>query len=115
MNAAYEAPGSLSRIHLKEERYAVDVKLPGIDAGDTTAAAQRLTASGLKCSWVTQQCLQWSQKTSFCSSLHRLLSSGSEHRRKSVAYAGYSAMPGNSGLRAYLAITYPLWDQSALA
>lgn len=51
MSAAYDAPGSLWRVHMEGERYAVDVKLPGVAAGDEVAATQLLTASGLECSW----------------------------------------------------------------
>lgn len=52
MDAAYEAPGSLWRVRIQEERYAVDVKLPEIEAGDNAAATSRLVAAGLECSWI---------------------------------------------------------------
>lgn len=52
LDAAYEAPGSLWRLHLKDERYAVDVKLPGIDHGDQAEADTRVKLAGLEVSWL---------------------------------------------------------------
>jgi hypothetical protein len=52
LNAAYETHGSFWRVHMQGERYSVDVKLPGIEAGDGAAAASRLIAAGLECSWI---------------------------------------------------------------
>ncbi len=53
LDAAYAAPGSFWRLHLKGERYAVDVKLSGIAWGDQSAADIRLKLAGLEVSWIT--------------------------------------------------------------
>ena len=37
---------------MKGERYAVDVKLPGIEKGDQAAANHRVTLAGLDVSWL---------------------------------------------------------------
>jgi len=50
MIATHDAPGSLWRLHLRGERYAVDVKLPGIEHGDQAAADRRVNLAGLEVS-----------------------------------------------------------------
>lgn len=52
LKAAYNAPGSLWRLHLDGERYAVDVRLIGVATEDHKAAAACLRAAGLECTWV---------------------------------------------------------------
>lgn len=52
LEAGYWAPGSFWRLHLEGERYAVDIKLPGVAEGDKRAALERLKIAGLNCTWV---------------------------------------------------------------
>ena len=52
LDAAYEAPGSFWRLHLKGQLCSVDVKLPGIEKGDQTAADHRVELAGLEVTWL---------------------------------------------------------------
>jgi hypothetical protein len=52
VEAAYGAAGSFWRLHLKGGRYAVDVKLPGIELGNQSAADLRVKVAGLEVSWL---------------------------------------------------------------